>query len=288
MVFRFPLSVFHFPFMQKLIYFIRKSSVAIVFIILEIIAIRSYAYSTPYTQARILIWSNSIVGSFYSAFAGASNYFALRKENMRLTEYIAQLENRIRALETVVPEEKLAVNDVLRKYEYLSAKVIASTINRNRNFITINKGFSDGVSADMAVMTPEGYAVGVVVDCSENYAVAKTLLNVDFRIGGMLAEDGSHGSVVWSGGDTQIIDFVELSKYAKVKEGDLVCAAGFSHYFPNKAIIGNVEHAELANNGTSYNCKVRLAADMGRLFNVVLVRNTGAGEAKALEDSVRK
>jgi len=75
-----------------------------------------------------------------------------------------------------------------------------------------------------------------------------------------------------------------LSKYANVKEGDLVRAAGFSHYFPREAIIGNIERVEKAENGTSYNCKVRIMADMGRLYNVVLVRNTGAGEAQALEE----
>jgi len=270
--------------MQKLLLFIRKTGVAIVFIILEIIAIRCYAYSTPYTQARLLVWSNKVVGYVYSTFAGVSNYFTLRKENTRLTEHIALLENRIRTLEASVPEGKVRVESVLQQYEYLPAKVISSTTNRSRNFITLNKGFRDGVSIDMAVMTPEGCAVGVVVDCSENFAIAKTLLNVDFRIGGVLAEDGSHGSVVWRGGDTQIIDFVELSKYAKVKEGDLVRAAGFSHYFPSETTIGKIEEFSLTENGTSYNCKIRLAADMGRLFNVVLVRNTGAGEAQALEE----
>ena len=273
--------------MHKLILFIRKSAVAIVFIILEIIAIRSYAYSTPYTQARLLMWSNAVVGRVYATFAGVSNYFALRSENARLTEHIAELENRIRALEAVIPEKEMPTADVLRKYEYISARVIASTTNRSRNFITINKGFRDDVSTDMAVMTPEGYAVGVVVECSENYAIAKTLLNMDFRVSGVLAEDGSHGSVVWSGSDTQIIDFVELSKYANVKEGDTVCAAGFSHYFPRETIIGHIEELKLADNSTSYNCKVRLAADMGRLYNVVLVRNTGAGEAQALEQSIK-
>jgi rod shape-determining protein MreC len=229
-----------------------------------------------------------VVGYIHSTFAGVSNYFALRQENMRLTEHIAMLENRIRALESVVPEEQLTVEGVLQQYEYISAKVISSTTNRSRNFITLNKGVRDGVSVDMAVMTPDGSAVGVVVDCSENFSVAKSLLNVDFRVGGVLAADGSHGSVVWSGGDTQIIDFVELSKYAKVEEGDVVRAAGFSHYFPREAVIGNIESIEMAESGVSYSCKIRLAADMGRLFNVVLVRNTSAGEAQALEAQVKK
>ena len=273
--------------MQKLIYFIRKTAVAIVFIILEIIAIRCYAYSTPYTQARMISWSNSVVAYVNYAFSGIANYFTLRKENIRLTEHIALLENRIRSLEASLPEEKIEVEGGLQKYEYLSAKVISSSTNRRRNFITLNKGFRDGVSVDMAVTTPEGSAVGVVVDCSEHFAVAKTLLNVDFRVSGVLAGDGSHGALVWNGGDTQIIDFVELSKYANIKEGDEVHAAGFSHYFPSEVVIGKVESFSLADNGTSYNCKVRLDADMSRVFNVVLIRNTNGGEAQALEERTK-
>ncbi len=274
--------------MQKLILFIRKTGVAIVFIILEIVAIRCYAYSTPYTQARLLVWSNAVVGAVHSTFAGISNYFTLRKENIRLTEHIASLENRIRVLEASLPEESISTEGVLLQYDYLSAKVISSSTNRSRNFITLNKGVRDGVSVDMAVVTPEGSAVGVVVDCSENFAVAKTLLNVDFRLSGVLKGDGSHGAVVWNGGDTQIVDFVELSKYAKVKEGDEVHAAGFSHYFPSEVVIGNIESVEWAENMTSYNCKIRLAADMGRLFNVLLVRNNNSGEAQDLEERVKR
>ena len=272
-------------FMQKLIQFIRKTSVAIVFIILEIIAIRSYAYSTPYTQARLLVWSNNVVGYIHSAFSNISSYFGLREENSLLTEHIAELENRIRTLEQAIPAEKIDI-EAIKGYEYFPAKVIASTTNRRRNFITLDTGYQDGISNDMAVVTPEGSAVGVVVECSENFAVAKTLLNVDFRISGVLTRDGSHGSIVWPGEDIQVTDFLELSKYADVKEGDEVRAAGFSHYFPTEVVIGHIESMELGKNGASYNCKVRLTADMDRLRNVILIRNTNGGEAQALEAKV--
>ncbi len=272
--------------MYRLIYFIRKTSVAIVFIILEIIAIRCYAYSTPYTQARLLAWSNRVVGYVQSAFTGVSSYFSLRKENIALTEHIVALENRIRELEATIPEESAGVADVVQQYDYLSAQVISSTTNRSRNFLIINKGTNDGVVTDMAVMTPEGYAVGVVVDCSDNFAVAKMLLHRDLRLGGVLAEDGSHGSVLWRGGDTQVVDFVELSKYAKVDSGDLVRVAGFSQYFPREAIIGTIESVELSGSGTSYNCKVRLSADMERIHNVVLVRNAALEELQSLSKSI--
>ena len=102
-----------------------------------------------------------------------------------------------------------------------------------------------------------------------------------------MEQDGSHGSIAWGGQDTQTVDFVELSKYATVKEGDVVRAAGFSHYFPRETVIGQIERVSLADTGTSYNCQVRLSADMSRVFNVILVRNNDAGEAQALEERVK-
>ena len=63
-------------------------------------------------------------------------------------------------------------------------------------------------------------------------------------------------------------------------------AAGFSHYFPSEVVVGHIEKMELGKNGASYNCKVRLAADMDRLRNVILIRNNNGGEAQALESKV--
>ena len=274
--------------MQKLIYFIRKSAVVIVFIILEIIAIRCYAYSTPYTQSRLLVWSNAVVGSITSVFSNISQFFALREENISLTEHIASLENRIRELEAAQPEPSVSVDRLIKRYEYIPAQVIVTSTNRSRNYIAINKGGKDGVMADMAVMTPEGYAVGVVVDCTENYAIAKTLLNVDFRFGGVLVNEGSKGSVNWSGSDSKYVDFTDVEKYANVQEGDVVRVAGFSQYFPKEAVVGTVERVELATNGNSYNCKVRLGADMERLSNVVLVRDVAMDEMKSLEEYLKE
>ena len=270
--------------MQKLIYFIRKSAVVVVFIILEILAIRCYAYSTPYTQARLISWSNSVFGRVTSVFTGLSDFFALREQNASLTEHITTLENRIRVLEAAQPEPHVYVGEVVQRYKYIPAQVIVASTNRSRNYITVNKGANDGVVAKMAVMTPEGYAVGRVVECTDNYAVIETLLSVDFPpLGCVLAEEGSQGSVKWDGSDSNYVDFTDVEKYANVQEGNVVRVALLSQYFPKEAIIGTIERVELDSNGASYNCKVRLGADMKRLSNVVLVRDVARNEMEPLE-----
>ncbi len=274
--------------MYRLLYFIKKTYVAIIFILLEIVAIRAYAYSTPYTQSRLLALSNSIVGSIHDMLGETGHYFSLRRENIRLTERIAELENRLDACREYLPHDHDTLAAAVHAYEYIAARVVSNSVNRPQNFITLNKGFNDGVSIDMAVISPEGFAVGYVVNCSENYSVAITLLNTEFRTSGKLASDDTPGSVHWHGGDPTLVDFDEVSKYAAVECGEVVTTTGFSHYFPPNLTIGTVESFELNKAQTTYNVRVRLAADMSRLGNVLLVNNTAAGEIRALESAPLK
>ena len=115
--------------------------------------------------------------------------------------------------------------------------------------------------------------------------MAMTLLNTDMRASGSLLSDGNAGSVHWSGGDPQVVDFDEVSKYADIKEGDMVVTTGFSHYFPQGLTIGTVESIEQGSSQTTVKARLRLAVDIGRLHNVLLVNNSAADEVRALESA---
>jgi rod shape-determining protein MreC len=80
----------------------------------------------------------------------------------------------------------------------------------------------------------------------------------------------------------------ELSKYADIHEGDKVVSTGFSDYFPPEIPIGEVESFELNETGTYYTVKVRLAADMRSLSNVILARSADYEELKGLEFKLKK
>ncbi len=268
--------------MHKLLYFIRNSYVAIIFIVLEIVAIRSYAYSTPYTQSQLLSVSHSVTRFVQSLFNDIGGYMSLRRENIILTERLAELENRLDALEDGAVATDVAPN-IFQQCEFMAARVVSNSVNRAENYITLNKGIADGVRINMAVVTPDGYAVGTIVNCSDNFSIARSMLNTSLRVGARLAKDGSIGTVGWNGGDSQVVDFNEVTKYAKVEVGDVVTASGFSHYFPSDIVIGTIESVVLPERATTYNCRVRLSADMSRLYNVLLIKNNSADEATMLE-----
>ena len=274
--------------MRKLIEFIRSVYVAVLLVVLEALAVSYYAHSTHYTQARLLARSNQLAGGVHGLMAGVHRYFTLGSENRVLLDRVAQLEERLARYEEVVAASRL--DSCLQgigesKYRFAVASVVANSINRQQNLITLNRGLRDGVQPEMALLSPAGAMVGYVVDCSDRYAVAMSVLNTSFRASGRLAGSDYFGSIYWDGVDPHVVVLGELSKYADPQPGDEVVTTGFSQYFPEDVLIGEVESAELNETRTAYTVRVRLAAEMSRLTDVVLVGNRDLYEIRELQQS---
>ena len=273
--------------MRKLFEFIRSIYVVVLFVALEVAAISYYAHSTHYTQARLLARSNQVAGGVHGFFAGIRRYFSLGHENRLLLGRVAQLEERLAQYEA---ETNARLDSYMQdigesKYRFVTASVVANTVNRAQNLITLNRGRQDGVVEEMAVLSPDGAMAGYVVDCTERYAVAMSVLNTSFRASGKLADAEYYGSIYWDGLDQNVVILGELSKYADPKPGQEVVTTGFSQYFPADVLIGWVESAELNETRTAFKVRVRLAAEMSRLTDVILVENRDLTEIRDLQNS---
>ena len=288
--------------MYKLLEFLRSTYVALLFVIIEVVAINYYAHSSHFTQARILTQSNRLAGGIHSAFRGVKRFFALPDENRRLLERVAALENELSfyreqalfaALDTVG-------SPLAGPYRYTTARVVANSINKQENLLTLNKGRDFEVSPETAVVTPSGAMVGYIVSCSANdglfgdgwhlfgigSSVAVSILNTSFRASGEVAGDGHFGSIYWDGFDAEHVRMRDLSKYAAVERGDTIVSTSFSRYFPAGILIGTVEEFELNETRTAYDVRIRLAADMTALHDVVLVKNQDYNEQRQLEEGI--
>ncbi|MCH5329980.1 MAG: rod shape-determining protein MreC [Alistipes sp.] len=272
--------------MYRLVEFLRRSYVTILFVVLEIAAVSFYIQSTPYTRARMLSKLYSVTGWAAGARSEVVSYFALAGENRALNERLALLEAEVAALRETAPDVTPEVAEDF-PYSFIAARVVANTVNRPRNFITLNRGLRDGVVPESAVVTPSGAVVGYVLECSERYSVAMSILNVDFRTSGKIGESEYSGSIEWRGDSPYEITLCNLSKYADPEEGKRVLTTGFSHYFAPDMMIGTVESFEMDETQTSYTAAVRLSVDMSRLQNVLIVRNEALGEVAELEERVR-
>jgi len=281
--------------MYKLIEFLRRIYVVLLFIAIEAIALNHYAHSSYYTQAKILSRAHSIAGGIQSSIFNVKHYFTLRSENETLSQRIAELEQTLayyRGMEIDQQTDSLSLDGIdpvmmesLSQYRYTTARIISNSISRSRNFITLNRGLMHGVMNDMAVISPSGMMVGYVVGCSERYSVVLPMLNIDFRSSGKIAGDEHFGSIYWSGKSPYKVEMSDLSKHADIEVGDEVVTTGLSHYFPEGIKIGYVESYAINDTQTSYNVTVRLAADMTKLNNVILIENVDYGEITNLENN---
>ena len=133
-----------------------------------------------------------MVGGVNGIFADIRSYFTLGRENERLLERVAVLEEELdfyrRSAADSVRTDLL--HDMGEKpYELTVARVISNSINKNRNFIVLDRGERDGVEKGMGVLSPEGAMVGYVAASSDRHAVAVSILNTSFNASGKLAGD---------------------------------------------------------------------------------------------------
>jgi len=269
--------------LRKLALFIKRVYVFVIFIVLMVMAINYYANSTSYTQAQMLAMTNSVAGGVYKQFARIGEYFQLRSDNDMLAAELARLHNELTVYRAMMPDSlthELAAG--IGDYVIMQASVINNTLMRQQNFITLDRGRRDGVEREMAVITPEGYIVGYVMEVGERNSVAISVLNTEFRTSGRIKGRDYLGSVLWTGRNPEYVTLTEIHRYAEIAIGDTV-VTDYSSRFPKDVVIGVVEDYQLTQAGY-HNVRVRLAARFSALRKVLLVRYHDMAERLWLEE----
>jgi rod shape-determining protein MreC len=276
--------------MHRLIEFIKRIYIVLLFLLIEGIALWTYATATPYTESKILARTTAMGSAVSGTMNDVRNFFALPDQNSALTKRVAQLEAEVERQEQLIAElmpaegEMPFVDDIDTKFSYHPANVVSMTTNRNRNYIVVDRGTKDGIRENMGVITPNKELVGTVVSCSESYSIVMPLLNTLFKIGGTLVDNDYVCSIYWEGTSRYKVTGVELSRYAEPKKGMVVNAK--SERVPSDVVIGTIESYEMNISKTAYSVDVVIAADMQRLDNLLIVENRDQTELEQLVESV--
>jgi len=176
-----------------------------------------------------------------------------------------------------------SVNDTIKRQQYThtSAEVIENSVNRQKNFFTINKGRKQGISTNMAVTSSDGVA-GVIVGYSDNYSVAMSLLNLDFRLSVRIKSNGYFGSLSWDGRDYRHAVLGEIPQHIYVTIGDTIETTGYSAIFPEGLTVGTISDFE-KRGGDFYKINVELFTDFKKLHFVDVIGNLKKDEKVELE-----
>lgn len=152
-----------------------------------------------------------------------------------------------------------------------AAEVIAAAASPEFRTITIDKGASHGLAADMAVISPAG-VVGRVILSSGRASKVQLLIDGNAAAGALIERTRVQGVVVGVGDGTLRMEYVPGT--SDVKMGDLVVTSGIDGIYPKGFVIGTVEHIGRVDRGQGqyHDIIVRAAVDISRLEEVLVVR----------------
>jgi rod shape-determining protein MreC len=153
----------------------------------------------------------------------------------------------------------------------VAAEVIAGPADPDFRTVTIDKGTSDGLGTDMAVISPAG-VVGRLILPSRRASKVQLLIDRNAAAGALIERTRVQG-VVMGLGDGLRMQYVPGT--ADVKTGDLVVTSGIDGIYPKGFVIGTIEHTDRGV-GAYHEITVRPAADFSRLEEVLIVKTPPA------------
>ena len=174
--------------------------------------------------------------------------------------------------------------DTLATYQ---ATVVNATTDRKNNFLTINMGESDGIQPDMGVVGGQGL-IGVVYQTTAHYALVLPIVNMMSTISCRIRGCEYLGNLRWDGKDSRFAMLEDVPRHADFKKGDLVETSGYSTMFPAGILAGEIVDIFDSSDGLSYELKVELAVDFGRVHDVIVLPLHAVPELNVLQDRIKK
>ena len=270
--------------MLNLIRFFFRNGPFFVWLILTIVSFILLVQHNPYQRSVWMGSANYITGSLYKASDNVSSYFGLRQINSEQLSHIAELENEVLRLKHLVrnyEDFQSLITDTVSNYRYTIAHVVANSTNKVENFLTLDKGYEDGIRQDQGVADHNG-VVGIVSKVSAHYALVISLLNPNLRLSVSLKNEESYGSLWWDGNDPRYALLEDLPRTVQFEKGDTVVTTSYSSSFPAGVPVGMVEESFETDNNNFLTLRIRLFADFRSIQDVHVIDNLDADEVNSL------
>jgi rod shape-determining protein MreC len=267
--------------MKSLLRFLIRYHVSLLFIILEVVAFIMIDHFNSFQRAKIYNIRHTILGGITRKYNHYSSYLSLAKENKALAEENLKLYN-------ILPDSYfnpllpyIADTSGMKQYSFISARVINNSINKQYNFITLNRGRMAGIRPEMAVICDQGI-VGVVKEVSENFSTVISVLNREFFPSAKIRKNGYFGPLEWPGIRYDEAYLKEIPLHVDINIGDTIVTSEYTSVFPEGIMVGTIKEFE-PEEGLFLRITVKLSTDFKKLSNVIVVKNPARKEKIQLE-----
>lgn len=275
--------------MRNLILFVQRFYVFFFFLVLLAFSLFILVNNNLYQRSAFINTSNALTGELYTLVSDIRGYFSLGAENDRLREENARLKTVMRNEYYVDTVTEVFVNDSIFKqhYSYISAQVINNSVDKEYNYITLNKGSMHGVEKNDGVICDDG-VVGLVVNVSDRFCTVMSVLNRKTHIDPKVDTFLYSGSVQWQGNSIHHVQLVDINRFAQVKVGQKVYTSAFSGHFPENVPIGTISEITLKEASNFYDIELKLSTNFTSLRTVYIVQNLFKQQILDLEAETRK
>ena len=208
-----------------------------------------------------------------------TNIDAILEENEKLTTENAELRGQMVDYDKLKAENEAykALTNIQQHPEmsYVSSFVIGRDPLDSFYGFTLDQGSLDGVEANDAITSDEGYLLGVVTEVDLTSCKVMTILHPSFNAAGVVSRTRDNGIITGSADYAAegLCILSNLSRSTLTKANDQVITTGLGGVFPPDVLVGVVQELVPEASGKSTIAVLKPGADPRTVKHVFIITN---------------
>lgn len=203
----------------------------------------------------------------------------LREQNLQASEFAAE-NARLRAL--------LGYKQAAMQFDLVASRVIGRESATWSSMIVIDRGTSDGVQNNMAVVTEKGL-VGHVTEAGLNSSKVQLIMDPRSSVGTLVQRPESRVTGIVEGDmeNPTMPRMVNIPKTADVVEGDIIVTSGFGGVYPKGLVVGTIAALKNETGGLLKYGVVETAVNFQKLEDVAVIVKSREAPPEPLKPPVQ-
>lgn len=222
--------------------------------------------------------AKGLVGAMLSPIASVFNLgndSDLAVENRELQTKVTELQ-----AEVAKREEAKQTNDALRtqlgfaqanNVKLAQASIVSQDPTNFRQFLTIDRGTSDGLAKGMAVVVG-GAVVGRITEINAQTASVYLITDYNSALPALAQTSRASGVVRGTRGFGLVLEMVPQTE--SLTEGDVLLTSGFGGDYPKGLVVGTIGKITQRDSDVYQSAEVRPAIDFRKLESVFVITGT--------------
>lgn len=209
-----------------------------------------------------------------------TNIDAILEENEKLTTENAELRGQMVDYDKLKAENEAykALTNIQEQHpemSYVSSFVIGRDPLDSFYGFTLDQGSLDGVEANDAITSDEGYLLGVVTEVNLTSCKVMTILHPSFNAAGVVSRTRDNGIITGSADYAAegLCILSNLSRSTLTKANDQVITTGLGGVFPPDVLVGVVQELVPEASGKSTIAVLKPGADPRTVKHVFIITN---------------